>query len=71
MLIQMGVRAAWTSLAIAITNGHAADDILALRTVRRATMRRNMSIRMLLTTRVCLLHRLYDAWCRLCAAIHK
>lgn len=71
MLIQVGVRAARASFAVAVANGHATDDVLALRSMRRAIMRRDVAVRVLLTARVCLLHRLYDARRRLCAAIQS
>lgn len=48
MLIKMSVRTTRTSFAIAVANGNIADDVLALRAMRRATMSRTPT-RMLLT----------------------
>lgn len=50
----MSMRAAWASFAVAVTDSNTANDILALRSMRRrAAMRRNVPVRMLLTARVC------------------
>lgn len=72
MLIQKGVCAARASFAVAVTDGHATDDVFALRPMRRAVMRRDVSVRVLLIARVRRLHRrLHNARRRLRAGIQK
>lgn len=74
MLIQVSVRSARAGLAVAVPNGHAADDIFALRRAmrRRAAVRGNVAARMrLLAARVRDLMDRYDARRRSCAAIQE
>lgn len=65
MLVQMSMRSARASLAIAVTDCHATDDVLPLRPLRSTTMRCYVPVGMRLTTRMGMLHRLDHARCRL------
>ena len=65
MLVEMSMRSARASLAIAVTDCHATDDVLPLRPLRRTAMRCYVPVGMRLTTRMGLLHRLDHARRRL------